>query len=196
MPLARACAIWGNSKSQWRTFDKVLNALKPHHQVSIWHGPVHEDENQRNLFQSWVDGYNVYMGELTALPLPFWMNFGYCHTQIMGSVLVAEGAAEFFTKFNGVKKEIAREIMLEAKIEEGLVNAVLGNEGDTSSAIFPGLDYSDLLIGNVISKFEDYSGLSAAISGKHTKSGKPMIASTRDGHTWLPGDYYLSGMHW
>lgn len=44
--------------------------------------------------------------------------------------------------------------------------------------------------------FKIGDGVNVALSGQHTKSGKPMILNSIDGQTWNPSAYYLCSMHW
>ncbi len=65
-PNGLTCAIWGDGK-HWQEYDKVILALTMRTDLPHWDYALSQED--KAVLQSFIDGFNAYLGTLDALPL-------------------------------------------------------------------------------------------------------------------------------
>jgi hypothetical protein len=139
--------------------------------------------------------------ELDMLPLPFYINSGVFYRWIPSQVMFTSSVIHFMSTTEGWMKDVFRDLLKEAKVEDSLIDLILtgdylDHKDETPLASIGGMDFTHVYNTDAYDWFKMGDGVNVAISGKHTKSGKPMLLNSINGHTYAPSAYFLCGIHW
>jgi hypothetical protein len=158
--------------------------------------------DQLDVFKHYTDGIEARVNELSVLPLSFYLNLDPHRKQpaLLNGLFLIDTIV-FMSTSDGWMRQVARDILREAKIDNEDIDLILNGHKlseDYSSQLnfIPNMDYSLWSQSTVYSTFKMGDGVNVAISGKHSKTGKPMILNSIDGPANNPSFYYLCGISW